>query len=153
MAINNSAFFSILFNGSPSTTFSPSRGICQRDTLSSFLFILMVEGLGQSITAIVMAGQITGLKLHPGSPTSSHKQLFNDTMFLGKPTIYEVKAFQSILKTFELASRLEINLSKSQLFFFNMPLVLKIHLTYVFGIPKSSLPTKYMGAPLLDNAP
>lgn len=113
MEITKSAFFSILVNGSPSSIFSPSIGIRQGDTLSPFLFILMAEGLGQLIIVTVTTNQITGLKLHPRSPTSSHQEFFDDTMFLGKQTIYEVESFKSILKTFELASRLEINLSKS----------------------------------------
>lgn len=40
----SSTFFFILVNDSPSPTFSPSRGICQGDPLSLFLFILMAEG-------------------------------------------------------------------------------------------------------------
>ena len=49
MALVTSSRFSILVNGSPSETFIPSRGLRQGYPLSPFLFILMMEGLGQSI--------------------------------------------------------------------------------------------------------
>jgi hypothetical protein len=57
-------FFSILVNGSPSPTFSPTRGICQGDPLSPFLFILMEEGLGRAIKAEVALGNWKGISLH-----------------------------------------------------------------------------------------
>lgn len=41
MNLISSPNFSILLNGSPSKPFRPSRGICQRDPLSPFIFVLM----------------------------------------------------------------------------------------------------------------
>ena len=46
LSLISSALFSILVNGSPSSTFSPSHGILQGYPLSPFLFILMAKGLG-----------------------------------------------------------------------------------------------------------
>lgn len=39
------ALFSILVNGSPSPTFTPSRGLRQRDPISSYIFLLVSKGL------------------------------------------------------------------------------------------------------------
>jgi hypothetical protein len=58
MSLTSSPFFSILVNGSPSVTFSPSRNIQQGDSLSPFLFILMVDGLGRAIKVTVENNRI-----------------------------------------------------------------------------------------------
>lgn len=49
LALIKSTSFSILVNGSPSTPFSPSRGIRQGDLLSPFLFVILMEGLSRII--------------------------------------------------------------------------------------------------------
>lgn len=43
----SSPFYSILLNGLPTMNFNPSRGLCQGNPISPFLFILAVEGLGR----------------------------------------------------------------------------------------------------------
>jgi hypothetical protein len=68
MNLTSSAFFSILVNGVPSRTFSPSRGIRQGDPLSPFLFIIMAEGLGRSIRAAIERNRLKFLPLHGISP-------------------------------------------------------------------------------------
>ena len=62
------AFFSILVNGSPSSTFSPSRGIFQGDPLSPFHFILMAKGLGRMIQSALSKHSLCDLSLHNGLP-------------------------------------------------------------------------------------
>jgi hypothetical protein len=61
MNLISSTFFSILVNGLPSQTFSPSRGIRQGDPLSPFLFFIMVEGLGRYIKGPIQNGYLEGL--------------------------------------------------------------------------------------------
>ena len=64
LALTSSPFFSILINGVPSSTFKPSCGIHQGDSLYPFFFILMVEGLSCHTHATFLSGKIQGLYLH-----------------------------------------------------------------------------------------
>jgi len=45
IALVTSTSFSILLNGAPYNTFTPSRGFKQGNSLSPFLYVLMMEGL------------------------------------------------------------------------------------------------------------
>ena len=85
MGLVSSPFFNILLNGSPTSSFQPLRGIRQRDPLSPFLFILMVEGLSRLIAAQVESGAIRGVKVHEGAPSQTHQQFVDDTMLMGHP--------------------------------------------------------------------
>jgi hypothetical protein len=41
-----------------------------------------------------------------------------------------------------------LNLDKSKLYFFNTPIGVQNHISRLLGIPKSSLPSNYLGIPL-----
>jgi hypothetical protein len=148
MNLTSSAFFSILVNGVPSKPFSPSRGICQGDPLSPFLFILLAEGLGRYIKASVLEGSLKGLPLHNLQPTHSHSQFVDDTFLLNSPMAQEAQKLNSILADFIEASGMSLNLDKSKLYFFNTPPSVQRHISRLLGIPRISLPSNYLGIPL-----
>eukprot|EP00253_Pinus_taeda_P016074 PITA_16074 len=104
MALVTSSSFSILVNGSPSKNFTPSRGLRQGDLLSPFLFILMMEGLGQSIKHVKERGSIKGIHLSKTGQALSHQQFVDDTMLQGVPTLKEAIAYKQILRDFAMAT-------------------------------------------------
>eukprot|EP00253_Pinus_taeda_P009011 PITA_09011 len=137
--------FSILVNGTPSKTFTASRGIRQGDPLSPFLFILATEGLGRFIKKEREANRIKGLKLWGNNLPLTHQQFVDDIMLFGEPTVKEVKHLRRILDLFAEASGLEINRDKSCVFIFNTVDQVKAHLIRLLGFRRGELPTKYLG--------
>jgi hypothetical protein len=145
--LTSSTFFSLLINGVPSRPFSPSRGIRQGDPLSPFLFIIMA-----CLHATQENNLLTSLPLQDISPPISHSQFVDGTLLMGSPTAWEGNSLKEILQTFSDASGLECNKDKSQIFFFNTPPSIQRHISDILGFNRSSLPSKYLGIPLIDNA-
>eukprot|EP00253_Pinus_taeda_P015585 PITA_15585 len=116
--------FSILLNDSPYRTFMPSRGLKQGDSLSPFLFVLMMEGLGRAIKMENAEGRIQGLKLTLDGDAYTHQQFVDDTMLQGIPIVKEARAFKQILNEFSLATSREVSLDKSKVFFFNIDIAI-----------------------------
>eukprot|EP00253_Pinus_taeda_P016400 PITA_16400 len=143
-----STSYSILVNGTPSMPFRPSRGIRQGDPLSPFLFVILMEGLSRFITKKKDEGQIRGLQPIRSCPATTHQQFVDDTMLHGTPTIKEATAYKNILHLFSKASGMEINFSKSTIFFFNTHIAVQSHLSRLLGFRIGSLPSRYLGAPL-----
>ena len=119
MNLISSTFFSILVNGVPSGIITPTCGILQGDPISPFLFILMAEGLGRSISAAKDANSIKCLCGTSDGASHSHQQFVDDTMLMGYPSVQEASSFRTCLDQFGNASGLEVNVQKSQVFFFN----------------------------------
>jgi hypothetical protein len=115
-------------NGSPTKTFNGSRGLHQGDPLSPFLFIILVEGLGHSLSQEKREGVIKGIPLLEEEEALSHLQFVDDNLLMGSPMVKEVSGFKSLLSLFNLASGTIINQEKSQLFFFNTPHNVQNHL-------------------------
>eukprot|EP00253_Pinus_taeda_P004755 PITA_04755 len=148
LALITSASFSIPVNGSPSETFTPSRGLRQGDPLSPFLFILMMEGLGKAIKHAKIVGKIRGIQLSDNGQALTHQQFVDDTMLQGIPIVKESLAYKQILNEFSMASGMETNLSKSKNFFFNTNITIQRNMSRILGFQRDSLPLKYLGVPL-----
>ena len=67
---------------------------------------------------------------------------------MNSPTAREASKLNSILLDFIEASGMTLNLDKSKLYFFNTPVAVQLHISKLLGIPKSSLPSNYLGIPL-----
>ena len=65
-----SVTYSILINGKPQGFIQPTRGICQGDPLSPFLFLLCTEGLYGLIQQASISGEIKGFPL-PERPSTN----------------------------------------------------------------------------------
>eukprot|EP00253_Pinus_taeda_P011270 PITA_11270 len=148
LALIKSPRYSIMVNGTPSTPFSPSRGIRQGDPLSPFLFVILMEGLSKLMAKRKEDGQIKGLQPIRSCPATTHQQFVDDTMLHGTPTVKEAITYRDILHLCSRASGMEINFSKSTIFFFNTHQVVQSHLSRLLGFKIGSLPSRYLGAPL-----
>jgi len=137
--------FSILINGTPSTTFNATRGIRQGDPLSPFLFIMAAEGLGRYFKKELQENKIKGLRLWGNNLPITHQQFVDDIMLFGEATLKEVRNIKRILDLFVEASGMEINKEKSCTFIFNTLDSIKAYLTRTLGFRQGELPTKYLG--------
>jgi hypothetical protein len=59
----SSVSFSILINGEPHGRITPTRGICQGDHLSPYLFILYAEALSSMLQKVERMGSLTGVPI------------------------------------------------------------------------------------------
>eukprot|EP00253_Pinus_taeda_P021003 PITA_21003 len=144
----SSSFFSVLINGIPSPTFPPSRGIRQGDPLSPFIFFIMAQRLGRSIKSTLHSQRLKGLSFL-NSPTYSHQQFVDDNMLFGHPSVQEARLLKALLSDFFEASGANINRIKSQILFFNTVVPTQNAIAYILGFNIASLPSKYLGAPLM----
>jgi hypothetical protein len=81
-----------------------------------------------------------------------HQQFVDDTLIHGTPMVKEAKAYKIILEEFGEASRVEINHSKSMIYFFNTNPTIQRNLENILGFKHKTLPTKYLGIPLINRA-
>jgi len=73
-------------------------------------------------------------------------------MLFGYPSVHEAASFKSILKVFSDASGTSINKAKSQIFFFHTSPIIQRVVAHILGFSIASLPSKYLGTPLIDSA-
>ncbi|GJU77678.1 reverse transcriptase domain, reverse transcriptase zinc-binding domain protein [Tanacetum coccineum] len=107
---------SIPVNGSPSKEFKMERGLWQGDPLSPFLFLLVVEALQISIIKACNKGIYKGVSLAESGDNLSLLQYADDDLFFRKWSRSNVNNLIHILRCFELALGLKVNLAKIRIF-------------------------------------
>ncbi|XP_058753252.1 uncharacterized mitochondrial protein AtMg01250-like [Vicia villosa] len=104
----------VLVNGSPSREFEVSRGLRQRDPLSPFLYVLVVEGLTGLARKSIDVGDFGRFSIN-GSCWVDILQFADDTLIVGEGSWKHVWAIKAVLWALELVSGLGINHHKSKL--------------------------------------
>jgi len=116
-----SATTSILVNDSPTDEFSMERGLRQGGPLSSFLFLLVVEGMNILMKPIVHWRIFIGYKVgREESILIFHLQFADETLILRENNWANVWAMRATLILFEAISCLNINFNKGMLTDVNM---------------------------------
>ena len=100
MSCISSVSTSLLFNGGSLEPFRPSRGIRQGDPLSSYIFILCMEFLGQLIQEKCEAKVWCLIKSSRSGPSFSHLFFADDLVLFAKENAENCSAIREVLDTF-----------------------------------------------------
>ncbi|KAL8133670.1 hypothetical protein AgCh_008927 [Apium graveolens] len=95
----------------------PSRGIRQGDPLSSYLFLVCMEGLTALIRDNERRGCLTGIKVARRAPMLSHLFFADDSFIFCKAKGDMAARVSCMLQMYEIASGQKINKEKSSIFF------------------------------------
>lgn len=105
----------LLINGCISESVLPNRGIRQGDPMFPYLFLLCMEVLTQIINKNVATNKWSPVKIK--DIKLSHLLYADDVLLFAKVNKKTIKAINSSLKDFMSFSGLNINLSKSSIWF------------------------------------
>ncbi|XP_019432100.1 PREDICTED: uncharacterized protein LOC109339150 [Lupinus angustifolius] len=142
---------SILVNGIPSQQFSISKGIRQGDPLAPFLFLMVVEGFTGMVRRALSTCLYAGFKVGRSQIEISVLQFADDTMLVRKPDSSFIWTIKSILRCFDLVSRLKVNFHKSSLMGINVhDNVIEAAATFL-SCKVGSNPFNYLGIPVGAN--
>ena len=109
--------FSIMVNRKPYDMIQPSRGICQGDPISPYLFLLCVEGLNALLKKAKSEGRTKGVSICRGAPKVTNLMFADDSLLFCQATQAEGETIAKILQNYERGSRQSINLEKSSTYF------------------------------------
>ena len=146
----STAKFSVLVNGMSAGFFSSSKGLCQGDPLSPYLFIMGIEVLSVLIRRAVEGGFISGCNIWRGSgpiANISHLLFADDTIVFSEAKKEHLTYLSWILCWFEAVSGLRINLAKSEIIPVGEVEEI-VEMVVEFGCKVGQLPSAYLGLPL-----
>nr|GEW05404.1 putative RNA-directed DNA polymerase, eukaryota, reverse transcriptase zinc-binding domain protein [Tanacetum cinerariifolium] len=143
---------SILINGSPTEEFSFFKGLKQGDSLSPFLFILVMESLHISFQRVVDVGLFTGIKLN-SMVNLSHLFYADDAIFIGQWSDINIDTLVQVLDCFYRASGLKINMCKSKIMGVNVEDGKVTNAASKLGCLILKTPFTYLGTKVGDNMP
>ncbi|XP_068472008.1 uncharacterized mitochondrial protein AtMg01250-like [Phaseolus vulgaris] len=103
---------SVLVNDNPTTEFIPEKGLRQGDPLTTFIFLIVAEGLTDVVTQEKEKGMLDSIEIGERKTNVSMLQFTDDTLFFNKANLQSVLAVKATLMCFELASGLKANYSK-----------------------------------------
>ena len=120
----------------------------QGDPLSPFLFILAAEGLHVAPESARENGVYSGVQLPRCGPSISHLQYADDVIFLGSWSLENTKNMIRILRCYELASGLKVNMSKSKIYGLGVQSCELELVVRSFNCSIGSFPITYLGLPV-----
>ncbi|XP_039007413.1 uncharacterized protein LOC120135149 [Hibiscus syriacus] len=142
------ARFYVAFNGSLVGVFKGRREIRQRDPLSPYLFILVMNGLSHLINVAAKNGLI---RFHPKCKRVSltHLSFADDLLIFCHGDESSILSVVGVLGVFYELSGLQLNAGKSELFACGVHNDILSKVQAVTGFKLGRFPVKYLGVPLI----
>lgn len=150
MSYISSVSLSILDKGAEIGQVTPQRGLRQGDPLSTYLFIMVAEGLGALIKKAVSLGDLHEIAIAKGAPKVTHLLFADDSFFFFNANEREAQNFKNIIDLYSAASGQTMNLAKSSVnFSANVNEGMRNLLSGILGVSSSGLSGNYLGLPSL----
>lgn len=142
---------SVLTNDSASKEFPITRGVCQRDPLSPFLFIIAMEGINVSMKSACQKSFYHGIKIPNDSLVLSHLFYADDVIFVRSWEYLNFSNISRILRCFHTASSLKVNFHKCNVYGVGVAEGEVKNFARVLGCGMDSLPFKFVGVSVRAN--
>lgn len=110
-----SSHMSVLFNGSTTKDFKVERGFQKGDSLSPFLFVLVMEFLSGLMKKVVERGEFKGFKINKEEDVSMLR-FADDAIILAEGCNENLWSMKAILREFEMMYGLKVNFHKNMLY-------------------------------------
>ena len=150
MSCIKSISYAVLFNGEPVEHIKPTRGLCQGNPLSPYMFLLCAIGLQGLLHKVESDGAIRGVYICRNGPRVSHIFFADDCVLFCHAKKIECQVILNVLATYERGSGQKINKDKTNLFFStNTSLDVQESIQQLLGMPSIRNFEKYLGLPAL----
>ncbi|XP_021863807.2 uncharacterized protein [Spinacia oleracea] len=142
-----SVSYSILINGCPTKPIPAKKGLRQCDPISLYLFALGMEYLSRCLASLADNPEFS---YHPRCKKLdlTHMMFADDLLMFSRADESAVKALFAAFTKFSLASGLEANLHKSEVYLARVPNHIACSIVNSIGVPQGSFPFRYLGVPL-----
>ena len=139
--------FFIAVNGDLYGFFPGKNGVRQGDPLSPYLFICCMEYLSRML---ILACRQPGFRFHPkcGIHNISHLTFADDVLLLSRRGCSSANGIFQQLIIFGKTAGLDINPSKSSIFFGGVSPSQKLSILHTTGFREGCFPFTYLGVPL-----
>lgn len=139
--------FSIAINGELAGFFEGKKGLRQGDSISPYLFIMLMEVLSRMLDKAEIDGSF---RLHPlcSSPKLTHLLFADDLLVFFDGTSASTDGIKAVMNQFKDWSGLDTNESKSEIFYGGYSATQASALTLLSGFRRGAFPTRYLGLPL-----
>lgn len=143
-----SVSYKITYSGKVIGSVVPSRGIRQGDPLSSYLFLVCMEGLTTLLQDNARRNLLTGIRVARTAPTLTHMFFADDSYIFCKANGNTADLISNILQVYESASGQKINNFKSSVIFScNISQDMRESICNTLGFQEADGSTTYLGLP------
>lgn len=142
--------YEFCLNGTTIGPIQPTRGLRTGDPLSSYLFLLCVEGLSSDLHQAAVEGFIHGSQVCHMAPTVTHLFFTDDSFLFFRANLLEAATIKSLLNNYELLSSQCMNFQKSRIHFStNVKQNNRSEISAMLGVTNDFQNSKYLGLPSL----